>query len=53
LEVIVIACSLEIATDQEEIYFEPLLGLQPLNVSVDRVKLAMAAAFYGNLAWNR
>jgi hypothetical protein len=53
LEVMVIACGLEIATDQEEIYFELLLGLQSLNVTVDRVKLPMAAAFHGNLAWNR
>jgi hypothetical protein len=49
----VIACGLEIATDQEEIYFELLLGLQTLNMTVDRVELAMAAAFHGNLAWNR
>jgi hypothetical protein len=48
-----IACGLEIATDQEEIYFELLLGLQSLNVTVDRVKLPVAAAFHGNLAWNR
>jgi hypothetical protein len=46
----VIARGLEIATDQEEIYFELLLGLQPLDVTVDRVKLAVAASFYGNLA---
>lgn len=45
----VIACGLEIATDQEEIYFELLLGLQTLNMAVNRVKLAMAAAFHGNL----
>jgi hypothetical protein len=50
LEVMVIACGLEIATNQEEIYFELLLGLQSLNVIVDRVKLPMAAAFHGNLA---
>ena len=49
LEIIVIACGLEIATDQEEIYF----ALEPLNVSVDRVKLAVAATFHGNLGWNR
>jgi hypothetical protein len=49
----VVACGLEIATDQEEIYFELLLGLQTLNVSVDRVELPVAAAFHGNLAWNR
>jgi hypothetical protein len=48
-----IACGLEIATDQEEIYFELLLGLQSLNVTVDRVKLPVAAAFHGNLGWNR
>ena len=53
MEVMVIACGLEIATNQEEIYFELLLGLQRLNVTVDRVKLPMAAAFHGNLAWNR
>ena len=49
VEVMVIACGLEIATDQEEIYFELLLGLQTLNMAVNRVKLAMAAAFHGNL----
>jgi hypothetical protein len=49
----VIACGLEIATDEEEIYFELLLGLETLNVTVDRVKLPMAAAFHGNLAWNQ
>jgi len=49
----VIACGLEIATDQEEIYFDLLLGLQTLNVTVDGVKLPVAAAFHGNLAWNR
>ena len=49
MEVMVIAGCLEIATDQEEIYFEPLLGLQPLNVTIDRVKLSVAATFYGNL----
>lgn len=49
----VVACGLEIATDQEEIYFELLLGLQTLNVSVYRVELPVAAAFYGNLAWKR
>lgn len=49
----VIACGLEIATDQEEIYFELLLGLQTMDVSVDRVKLPVAAAFHGNLARNR
>ena len=50
MEVMFIACGLEIATDQEEIYFELVLGLQTLNVAVDRVKLAVAAAFDGNLA---
>jgi len=49
----VIACGLEIATDQEDIYFELLLGLQALDVTVDRVKLPVAATFYGNLAWSR
>ena len=53
LEVMVIACGLEIATDQEEIYFVLLLGFQPLNVAVDCVKLAMAATFYGDLWRNR
>lgn len=48
-----IACGLEIATDKEEIYFELVLQLEGLNVTVDRVKLAVAAAFDGNLAWNR
>ena len=37
LEVMVVACGLEIATDKEEIYFELVLRLQPLNVTVDRV----------------
>jgi hypothetical protein len=49
LEVMVIACGLEITTDQEEIYFVLLLGFQPLNVAVDCVKLAVAAALYGDL----
>ncbi len=49
----VIACGLEIATDQEEIYIVLLLGFQGLNVTVDCVKLAVAAAFNGNLAWTR
>lgn len=53
MKVMFIACGLEIATDQEEIYFELLLGLQSLNVTVDRVKLPVAAAFHGNLGWNR
>jgi hypothetical protein len=53
LKVIVIACGLEIATDKEEIHFELVLGLESLNVTVDRVKLPVAAAFHGNLAWNR
>jgi hypothetical protein len=50
LEVIVIACGLEIATDKEEIYFELFLRFEALNVTVYRVKLAVAAAFHGNLA---
>jgi hypothetical protein len=45
-----IACGLEIATDKEEIYFELLLRLEPLDMTVDRVKLPVAAAFHGNLA---
>jgi hypothetical protein len=53
LEVMAIACGLEVATDQEEIYFVLLLGFQPLNVTVDCVKLPVAAALYGNLDCNR
>ena len=53
LEVMNIASGLEVATDQEEIYFVLLLGFQPLNVTVDCVKLPVAAAFHGNLACNR
>jgi hypothetical protein len=53
LEVIFIACGLEITTDKEEIYFVLFSRLEALNVTVDRVKLPMAAAFHGNLGWNR
>jgi hypothetical protein len=53
LKVMVIAYGLKIATYQEQIYFVPFLGLQPLNVTVNRVKLAMTAAFNGNLRRSR
>jgi hypothetical protein len=53
LEVMFIADSLKIATNQEQIYFVLLLGLQLLNVTVNRIKLAMTAAFNGNLKCNR
>jgi len=48
-----IADSFKIATNQEQIYFVLFLGLQFLNVTVNRVKLAMTAAFNGNLKHNR
>ena len=49
----VIADGFKIATYQEQIYFVLFLGLQLLNVAVNRVKLAMTAAFNGNLKCNR
>lgn len=49
LEVALISDSLEVATDQEQIYFVLLLCFQILNVTVNCVKLPMTAAFYGNL----
>jgi len=48
-----IANGLEIAAYEEQIYFVFLLGLQPLNVAVNCVKLAMTAAFDGNLRRHR
>ena len=53
LEVMVIANGLKIATYQEQIYFVLFLGLQPLNMTVNCVKLAMTAAFNGNLKRSR
>jgi hypothetical protein len=53
LEVMVIADGLKISTYQEQIYFVLLLGFQLLNVAVNRVKLAMTAAFNGNLERSR
>jgi len=53
LEVMVVACGLEIATDQEEIYLELVFGLEALDVSVNRVKLAVTAALDSNLAWDQ
>lgn len=49
LEVAVVSDSLEIATNQEQVYLVFLLCFEILNVTVYCVKLPMTAAFYGNL----
>lgn len=50
LQILVVSDRLKVTADQERIDLVTISGLELLDVAVDRVELAMAASFYGDLA---
>jgi hypothetical protein len=50
LQILVVSDRLKVTADQKRIDLVTVSGLELLDMAVDRVELAMAASFYGNLA---
>jgi hypothetical protein len=50
LQILVVSNRLKVTADQKRIDLVTVSGLELLDMAVDRVELAMAASFYGNLA---